>query len=44
MYVSIGQNFKLRMILEHKEWSWNEKYFFENFIKSVQIYKEIIEV
>ena len=40
----VTQNFKLRMILERKEWSWNEKYFYANFMKSVQIYKKIIEV
>ena len=40
----IGQNFKLGMILEYKEWSWNERHFYANFIKSVQIYNEIIEV
>ena len=32
----IGQNFKLRMILEHKEWSWNEKHFYANFMKFIR--------
>ena len=38
----IGQNFKFKMILERKEWSWNEKHFYANFMKSVQIYKNVI--
>ena len=32
----IGQNFKLKIILEHKEWSWIEKHFYANFMKFIR--------